>query len=109
MKVDRIDIRGYKSIKEANIELQNLNVLIGPNGLNEMYNSNLQLYTTKSGGASSLRYFGRKQTPAMSAKTYFSDNSYYFSLSPTDEDEFVFESERVSWKGDYFGDYVLHP
>jgi len=31
-KLDRIDIKGFKSIKNDTIEFRDLNVLIGPNG-----------------------------------------------------------------------------
>lgn len=31
-KLDRIILKGYKSIKECELELSDLNVLIGPNG-----------------------------------------------------------------------------
>lgn len=109
MKVDRINIRGYKSICRAEVKLNNLNVLIGANGagksnfvaffkmLNEIYNNNLQVYTAKSGGAASLLYFGRKHTQTLQTDIHFGENSYHFSLEPTDEDQFVFKSERVCY------------
>ncbi|PKM76188.1 MAG: hypothetical protein CVU90_13875 [Firmicutes bacterium HGW-Firmicutes-15] len=108
-KVDRIVIKGFKSIKDTNIELGNLNVLIGANGagktnfisffkmLNELYNKNLQLYTAKSGGANSLLYFGKKHTKYFFANVYFGKNDYWFQLEPTDDDQFIFASEGVGF------------
>jgi len=109
MKVDQITIEGFKSIKKSKIGLNNLNVLIGANGagktnfisffkmLNEIYNQNLKLYTAKSGGASNVLYFGRKQTEVIKTSVIFGPNSYRFSLEATDEDEFVFNNESVTY------------
>ena len=40
-KLRRIEIKGYRSIKEASLELRALNVLIGANGAGK---SNLRLF-----------------------------------------------------------------
>jgi predicted ATPase len=77
MKLDQIKIQGYKSIKEADIELNNLNVLIGANGagktnfislfklLNNMIDGNLQKHITPGGGAENFLFFGSKTTDYM--------------------------------------------
>ncbi len=58
-KLNKIKIQGYKSIKHLDLELTNLNVLIGANGagksnfisffrlLNNVIKNNLESYVTK--------------------------------------------------------------
>jgi predicted ATPase len=66
----RVVLRGFKSIKEMNLELRSLNVLIGANGagksnlvsffkmLNEMMGERLQDYIATAGRADSLLHYG---------------------------------------------------
>ncbi len=79
----KIEIRGFRSIKNASIELGKLNVLIGANGagksnfisffkmLNEMMAERLQQYIGTTGWAQSFLHFGPKVTPKMEAHLYF--------------------------------------
>jgi predicted ATPase len=79
----KISIKGYRSIKDASLELRNLNVLIGANGvgksnfisffkmLNEMMAGRLQEYIGKTGWAKSLLHFGPKVTPYLEAELEF--------------------------------------
>jgi predicted ATPase len=74
MKLDRVEVKGFKSIREIGIELRSLNVLVGANGagksnfialfkmLTQMSQGNLQVFVAQSGGANSLLYFGQKVT-----------------------------------------------
>lgn len=77
VKLDRIKIKGFKSIKEADIPLTNLNVLIGANGsgksnfisffkllntLSDKKDGTLKSFVKKYGGASKFLYFGHKVT-----------------------------------------------
>ena len=71
----RIALSGFKSIKELDLELRPLNVLIGANGagksnlllflrlLKRMSQVGLRDFVAKSGGADSLLHFGAKRTP----------------------------------------------
>src|ERR1700688_3207087 len=93
----KIDIKGYRSIKEASLELSPLNVLIGANGagksnfisffkmLNEMMAGRLQAFIGTSGRAQALLHFGPKATPQLEAALEFeTDNgtdAYYMRLS----------------------------
>nr|WP_317199668.1 AAA family ATPase [uncultured Psychrobacter sp.] len=73
-QLSSLSITGFKSIKSCNIEMTNLNVLIGANGsgksnfigffkfIHELLDENLQSYTSKSGGPDSILHFGRKST-----------------------------------------------
>ena len=82
-KLNSITIRGYRSIKEATLELRPLNVLIGANGagksnlisffkmMNEMMAERLQQYVSSTGHATSNLYFGPKVTPQLEAALAF--------------------------------------
>jgi predicted ATPase len=79
----KVILKGFKSIKEMNLELRPLNVLIGENGagksnlvsffkmLNEMMSGRLQQYIATSGRAHSLLHFGPKVTPEIEAELEF--------------------------------------
>lgn len=79
----RVILNGFKSIKTMDIELHNLNILIGANGagksnlvsffkmLNEMMAGRLQGYIADSGRAQSLLHFGPKVTSQITAKLEF--------------------------------------
>jgi predicted ATPase len=110
----RIQLSGYKSIREMDLDLKWLNILIGPNGagksnlisifemLNEIVKENLQLYVGQSGGAENLLYFGRKTTDAIEMALTFPGsgqgfyNGYRCRLVPSQQDTLVFGSE-VCW------------
>jgi len=82
----RVTLKGFKSIKETDLELRPLNILIGENGagksnlvsffkmLNEMMAGHLQQYIATSGRAQSLLHFGPKVTPQLEARLEFSAN-----------------------------------
>ncbi len=117
MGLDRIVLKGYKSIAECDLELKNLNVLIGPNGagksnfigffklIQQMLESNLQRAVSKQGGPDALLHFGRKKTEFIDAGLYFDNNGYKFSLEPTSDNRMMFKNEYFYWnhsRGDYF-------
>jgi predicted ATPase len=77
--IESISIKGFKSIREMNLDLRQLNVLIGANGsgksnfisafrfLNQIAEKNLQNHVRASAvGAEQLLYFGRKVTSEIS-------------------------------------------
>src|ERR1700731_2047084 len=86
-------LAGWKSIRDAKIELRPLNVLIGANGagksnlvsffklMNEMMEDRLQIHVGTTGGAESLLHYGSKRTQAIEAEFRFTaeggDNKYY--------------------------------
>ncbi len=105
--LDRIKIRGYKSIRELDLPLGPINILIGSNGagksnfisffklVNNIYEQRLQSYT-KQVGAENLLYYGLKKTQEVFSSLVFSDNAYTFSLHPKD-DGGMFIAKEVSW------------
>lgn len=110
MKLDRIKIKGFKSIREIELELRSLNVLIGANGagksnfialfkmLNQMMQGNLQVFVAQSGGADSLLHFGQKVSERMEVELSFGLEGYYCELLPTADDNLIFGDERCFYE-----------
>lgn len=105
--LDKIRVAGFKSIRDQEIELRPLNVMIGANGagksnliavfrlLNEIVNQDLQIAVGKAGGADRLLYFGRKRTGEMLLDLRFGDSGYMCRLVPTATDSLIFAEEQV--------------
>src|SRR5262249_34332845 len=92
-------IKGYKSIKELQLILKPVNLLIGSNGvgksnfisffkfLNTIYEQRLETYSMKY-GADDLMFFGRKNTARIEARIEFdSRNAYSLILYPTSDNK----------------------
>ncbi len=101
----RLNIAGYRSIRNAEFELKPLNVLIGPNGagksnfiglfrfMHKLAQKDLQLHVAEQGGADGILYFGRKVSDKIELRVDFEVNAYSCTLVPTDDDRFVFAKE----------------
>lgn len=110
--LDRIVLNGYKSIKQLDLSLKPLNVLIGANGagksnfisffktLNNLINLNLQKSVAKSGGANSLFYFGTKYTKEINFTLSFGRNSYEAAWEISDDSKLYFSYEKTGFLGD---------
>jgi len=113
-KLHALHVRGFKSIRDQRLELDSLNVFIGGNGagksnfvgvfhlLNRVANQQLQIYTGEAGGANAILHFGRKHTESLFIKIEFHTepahaNIYEFELKPTDDDRFIFKSEKTKY------------
>jgi predicted ATPase len=105
----RVSIEGFKSIENAEIELGDLNVVIGANGsgksnligafrmLERVLSGNLQLYVASE--PDRFLFHGRKKTPVLSLCFDFSMNAGYgFELKAV-RDSLVFEREYVFESG----------
>jgi len=109
--LDRIEIQGYKSIAECDVQLRPLNLLVGPNGagksnfisalglLGSIVNGSLRLAVGLAGGASTLLHGGPKRTESLRLHTYFGQNQYEAKLVPAANDELIFESETCYYHG----------
>lgn len=105
--IDKLTIKGFKTLQDVELELGPLNVLIGPNGagksnlvsyfdmLREMAYERLQLWTAKRGGASRILTFGANQTPQLMSRIIIGDSFYEFTLEHADGDRFVFKGEEA--------------
>lgn len=86
-KINKISIKGFKSIKNQSIEMRNLNVLIGSNGIGKtnfvsvfgllkaLYNGRLRDYVIKNNGANKLLYLGAENTRSMILDVEVEDES----------------------------------
>jgi predicted ATPase len=108
--IKHLEIKGFKSIKEAQIELKPINILIGGNGsgksnfisffklLEAVVNKELQDFLKKE-DVDKLLYFGRKTTEKLFGEIIYSDenynNSYHFSLTQTDSGGLFIEKEEL--------------
>ncbi len=105
MKLDQIKIKGFKSIKEADIPLGDLNVLIGANGagktnfisifklLNKMIDRNFQSDIAESGGAENFLHYGHKTTEEIDVYLKFGINAYNVVWKPSADNRMVFSRE----------------
>ena len=111
MKLDQIKIKGFKSIKEADIPLGDLNVLIGANGagktnfisifklLNNMIEGNFQKFITQGGGAENYLFFGSKITEHIELFLQFGANGYEVKFYQDNSNKLMFEKETCFFKG----------
>ena len=104
--LDRITIRGFKSIKDLEkLDLKNLNVLVGANGAGKsnfievfriisamMKNGGLREYI--AGTADTFFYGGPKQTPRIEIRLKFGLNGYDFDMVSTDDGFLLIQNER---------------
>lgn len=104
-QLKKVRIRGFKSIRDQEIELNRVNVLIGSNGagksnllsavtlLQKVLNGRLGAYSMRY-GTDALLYHGREETPSMAMEFVFGNGyAYGFELVPTDEGRLVFSRE----------------
>jgi predicted ATPase len=112
--INRIEIENFKSIREMNLELLPINILIGANGagksnfigffklLKNMYERNLQNYIADEAGAENILYFGLKQSNYLKGVVEFNNkNRYYFQLNPNQEGNLYFEAEGTQFNRDW--------
>lgn len=111
--LNRITIKGFKSIRDMGLELRPLNILIGVNGagksnlvaffkmINEMMGGRLQEYIATEGRAKSLLHFGPKVTPQMEAALEFEaqngTDTYFMRLFHAAGDTLVFAEESLKF------------
>ena len=115
-----IKIKGYKSIRELNLNLSPINVLIGANGsgksnfisffklLRWMMQSpgQLQFFVGQSGGASTFLFDGAAVTPQIEAELNFETssgkNDYSFRLFHAASDTFILAEEKYRFSRNTF-------
>lgn len=104
--IDKLTIKGFKTLKDVELELGKLNVLIGPNGagksnlisyfhmLQEIVGSRLRIWTGSQGGANRVMTFGAKNARVITTEIWFGSDSYAFTLKHSSaEDRFIFTEE----------------
>lgn len=110
--IKNIKIEGFKSIKNIDLALEPLNIIIGSNGvgksnfinafkfLNQIVNKNLQNYIAISGGADNFLYFGSKHTDKIEIVLDFDVNAYSISLIPAQNDSLLIREEKGWFRPD---------
>ncbi len=105
INMKKIIIKGYKSIKESDLNLNRLNVLIGANGagksnfislfelLHQIIENNLELFVPASGGADSFLHLGQKTTPEICICIHFDKTGYLCRFMPGADDKLIFSEE----------------
>jgi len=118
-QLDKIEVHGFKSIKNLNLDLRQLNVLIGANGagktnfvslfklLNQIIEKRLQTSVREAGGAETFLFHGSKETSQITIKLRFQDNGYGCRLKPAADDSLFFDYEEADyWGGGYTNPYI---
>ncbi|NNB92759.1 AAA family ATPase [Corallococcus exiguus] len=107
--LERIEIAGFKSIREMALDLRPINVLIGANGagksnfisafalLQRLTEGRLQQHVAQAGGANALLHHGSKQTPQLRFKLEFPNQhlAYQIELSHSATDSFIISKESA--------------
>lgn len=108
-----VEIKGFRSIREMQLELRPLNVLIGANGagksnliaffklLNELMAVRLQQHVGATGRATGNLHFGPRVTPQLEAKMVFEVengmDTYHMRLFHAAGDSLIFAEETVAF------------
>ncbi|HEY4245128.1 MAG TPA: AAA family ATPase [Kofleriaceae bacterium] len=105
--LEHISIDGYRSIKHADVELGQLNVVIGANGagksnllgvlrlIADLADVRLNFHVAKAGGANALLHFGVKRTSELRIRLNFDSDFYELALSPTPGDQLTVAYEAA--------------
>lgn len=119
--IDYIKIKGYKSIKDAELKLLPINILIGANGsgksnlisffklVHAIFNKQMQRFIIEE-KADNLLYFGRKTTEKLYGKLIFrknknNNNGYWFRLAQTKTGGLYIEEEGTGYNVTADNDY----
>ncbi|TAE33476.1 MAG: hypothetical protein EAZ91_02370 [Cytophagales bacterium] len=108
--IESIKIVNFKSIREAEITLRPINVLIGSNGagksnfvnffgfLKAISDRELTKFTGDRGGADRILYLGsRVSTELLGIINFENTNRYRFHLAPNDQQNFYFVGEATDY------------
>jgi predicted ATPase len=112
--INKIQIENFKSIRNLNLPLNQINILIGANGagksnfisffklLDNLYHQNFQNYIAENAGAENILYFGLKHSDYLSSQIEFDEiNRYYFRLRPNNAGELYFATEGTQFYHGY--------
>ncbi len=112
-KLKKVSLKGFRSIREATLELRPLNVLIGANGagksnliaffklVNELMGGRLQKHIGVTGRATANLHFGPKKTESLEAEMTFEvangSDVYRMKLAHAAGDSLIFVEETLSF------------
>lgn len=107
----RLHVAGFKSIESLDLDLGQMNLLIGANGagksnfvqvfrlLASLADQRLQVFVGQAGGADNLLHFGQKTTSKISVRVDVDENAYVCSMVPTSDDTLILEREGCGAEG----------
>lgn len=112
--IDYLEIKRYKSIRNLELEMKPISILIGSNGVGKsnfisffklvhaIFNGRLQKYILEE-KVDNLLYYGRKTTENLFGKLILrkddkNNNAYYFNLVPTKEGGMYIQKEASGYK-----------
>lgn len=107
--LNRVIIKGYKSIQHVDLELKPINILIGSNGvgktnfisflklINIIYEQRLHNYTMQN-NAEKLFHYGLKQTKELKGYLQFGDNAYGVTLQARDDGSLFIAEENSYYR-----------
>ena len=109
--LEHVKVKGFKSIKELDLNMEPINILIGANGsgksnfislfsfLRNLSEGKLQNYVEKNGFANTFFHFGSKSTPKIEIDIDVGYNGYYVEFEhSTSDDALVFNKEYCTLK-----------
>jgi predicted ATPase len=107
--INRIQIKGYKTIRDLDFELSPINILIGANGVGKsnfisffklvqnLYDESLETYSMQV-RVENLLHFGSKATEQIYGCLVFNkNNAYSFNLIARNCDSLFFLDDSVSF------------
>ncbi len=109
VKIKNIEVKNFKSIKEMNLKLENINIFIGANGagksnfisLFEMLDSiskeRFRNWVRENVGAENILHFGLKESNFLSVEIEFDQNKYSFILQPQKDGSLYFNKEKIGY------------
>jgi len=109
--LEHVKIQGFKSIKELDLNMEPINILIGANGsgksnfislftfLRNLSEGKIQNYVEKQGFANTFFHFGSKKTPEILIDVDVGINGYHVVFEHgTNDDTLVFKNEYCTIK-----------
>ncbi len=112
-QLKRLEIRGWKSFRNVDLQLGRLNVFIGRSGsgktnlvalfkmFNELIGERLQGYVATHGGSEALLFYGSRETPMLESRFFFEtetgESRYCVRLVHAAIDSLLFTEERLEF------------
>jgi predicted ATPase len=112
--INRIELENFKSIRKMDLQLRDINILIGANGagksnfisffnlLRNIYIQNFQNYVAAQAGAENLLYFGLKNSEYLKTRIEFDKiSAYFFKLMPNTMGGLFFKEEGTEFNTEF--------
>jgi predicted ATPase len=115
VRLKHVRVKGFRSLKDIDLELGQVTILIGPNGAGKsgllwalelvrlLAFGSLQLFVSERGGASYLMYYGPTRTAAIDIELEFATaagaNIYKARLGYGSDESLLFLTECVGYRG----------